>query len=308
MIRLLLTAFLLSLATAGPPRTANAKDLFVNNVVGDDRRDGSSPMVVGTTGGPCRSIRRALQHAQSRDRIILAKTDQPYRESITLQAGQHSGSPTEPFELVGNGAILDGTQPIPLRAWEHVRDHLFRFSPSRLSYQMVYLGDRPAARRVPDREGGLPELQPLQWSLYERQVYFRTEDQKLPSDYPLAASNLTVGITLYDVHDVVIRDLIIQGFQLDGVNAHDNVFSGELRNLNCRGNGRSGVSIGGASRIQLVECLVVDNGSAQLRTEGHCKVELIRCELLDNTAPAVVRDGGQVFVSATPQTAPPTIP
>ena len=34
---------------------------------------------------------------------------------------------------------------------------------------------------------------------------------------------MQVGVTLYEVRHVIVRDLVIQGFQLDGVNAHDGV-------------------------------------------------------------------------------------
>ena len=103
-----------------------ARDVFVNNQTGDDRRDGSSAVVIDGAGGPCRSIRRALQLAQHGDRIILAGTDEPYRESITLQAGRHSGVENRPFEIVGNGAVLDGSQPVPKSAWRHVGDEIYR--------------------------------------------------------------------------------------------------------------------------------------------------------------------------------------
>jgi hypothetical protein len=91
--------------------------------------------------------------------------------------------------------------------------------------------------------------------------------------------------------------LIVQGFQLDGLNAHDSVFHCDLQELTCRGNGRSGIAIGGACRVRAIQCLVGDNGAAQVRTEGRCQAELIDCELLDKTAPGLVKDGGEVFVS-----------
>ena len=93
--------------------SVSARDLFVNNVDGDDLRDGSSPTVTGTRGGPCRTIMRALQLARNGDHVILAQAGQPYRESITLQAEPHSGNPGRPFMIMGNGAILDGSVPVP---------------------------------------------------------------------------------------------------------------------------------------------------------------------------------------------------
>ena len=119
-----------------------------------------------------------------------------------------------------------------------------------------------------------------------------------PDDYRLSHTALTVGLTLYEVRHVVISDLIIQGFQLDGVNAHDGVYQASLMGLTCRGNGRSGISIGGASRVKIDGCLVGNNGEAQVRTEGFSRTEIIATELLDSTAPGLVKDGdgGKVTV------------
>jgi hypothetical protein len=170
-----------------------------------------------------------------------------------------------------------------------------------MSFQMLYLGAKPAKRRAAAGSGARPTLEPLEWCLFDRHIYFRVEPGKLASPYELSYAHLTVGVTMYEARHVVIRDLTVQGFQLDGVNAHDSVFDATLRGLVCRGNGRSGISICGASRVSLVECLVGDNGAAQVRTEGFCRAEIRNCELLENTAPALVREGGQVTVNTVPQ-------
>jgi hypothetical protein len=296
MIRTALTAISVCLFSIWPAPWSMGRDIFVDNVAGDDTRDGSSPEVTGKTGGPCRSIGRALKLVQPRDRVIVAKTDQPYRESFTIQAAKLSGSSQQPFEIIGNGAVLDGTQPVSKNGWEHVQDDVYRFQPPLTSFQVLFLGARPAIRKPTAPGGTRPTLEPLEWCLYDRHVYFRAAENKSPLDYELSYAHLTTGITLYEARYVTIRDLIVQGFQLDGVNAHDNVFDGTLQGLTCRGNGRSGISIGGACRITLEDCLVGDNGTAQVRAEGHCKAELIRCELLENTAPGLVKEGGEVVV------------
>ena len=74
-------------------------------------------------------LTRALDVARKGDRIILVNTGEPYRESVTLQGGRHSGYPDAPFEIVGNGAVLDGVQPVPVDAWTIVEGNLFRFQP-----------------------------------------------------------------------------------------------------------------------------------------------------------------------------------
>ena len=102
---------------------------------------------------------------------------------------------------------------------------------------------------------------------------------------------------IYEVRHVDVSDLVIQGFRRDGVNAHDSAFHTTLLGLTCRGNGRSGVSVGGASRVKVIGCLVGNNGRAQVRTEGFSRTEIVNCDLIDaEHAPATVRQGGQLTI------------
>ncbi len=268
------------------PSAAPARDIYVNNVAGDDRFDGTAPVTQGARMGPCRTLAHALKLADKGDRVILAATSRPYRESVTLQAGRHSGTAEHPFEIVGSGAVLDGSADVPEGIWKHVGDEVYRFSPPRMSFQLLYLDGRPATRvPIGPTDLGMPPLKPLQWCLFQRDVYFRPEGGRTPGSYRLEYCALPVGITMYEVRHVVIRDLIVQGFQLDGINAHDGVFDALLKRVTCRGNARSGISIGGASRVQIDECLVGGNGEAQLRTEGYSHTRLVGSRLLSDTAP-----------------------
>lgn len=294
-----LAALAVGLSAVGP---ALARDLYVNNVTGDDRRDGSQPESDGKLGGPFRTLTRALKAASKADRIIVAATGEPYRESITIQAGNHSGITGRPFTIVGNGAVLDGSQSVPGSVWEHVQGDIFRFLPPRMAHQILYLDGKPAKRVPAERLGPLPPLEPLQWCLVDRHIYFRTENGQVPAAYNLAYAALPVGITVYESRLVEIQNLVVQGFQLDGVNAHDGVFDLALIGLVCRGNGRSGISVGGASRVRIEACLVGSNGEAQLRTEGLSRTRLINSDLVDDdpAAPAVVRESGEVVVEQPP--------
>ncbi|MFW6170590.1 MAG: right-handed parallel beta-helix repeat-containing protein [Planctomycetota bacterium] len=274
-----------------------ARDIYVNNVAGRDRNDGTAAEASTDGTGPYRTITRALRAAQKGDRVVLANTGKPYRESITLQGGKHGGIGHIPFELIGNDAVLDGTRPVPVSAWMHHTGTIFRFRPPKISFQLLYLDGKPAERREVGSLGEIEDLDRLQWCLFKQHVYFRVEDGRLPQTYELSFTDLQVGITLYQVRHVVIRDLVIQGFQLDGVNAHDGVYNVTLSGLNSRGNARSGISIGGASQVRVQACLVGNNGAAQVRAEGACRAHLEGCDLLDNTAPRIVRDGGQVVVN-----------
>lgn len=296
MARFSLFAFLLFLLVSD---ASIGKDIFVDNVAGDDRRDGTTEQSSGRAGGPVRSLRRALDLAVGSDRVVMTDTGEPYRESVTLQAGKHTGVATRPFTIVGNGATLDGSAPVPEDAWIHVEGDVFRFRAPRTNFQILFLDGKPLVRQFVAREAGFPELRPLEWCLFDRHIYFRVEKDKLPRQYELSHTSLPVGITLYEARNIVISDLVVQGFQLDGLNAHDSVFDATLVGLTCRGNGRSGISVGGASRVKIIACLVGDNGAAQVRTEGFSHTDILNCDLVESpNAPAVVRDGGLVSVNA----------
>lgn len=274
--------------------------------------------------GPCRTIAKALRLARASDRIVLADSGEPYRECITLQGAPHSGGPERPFVIVGNGAVLDGSQPVHPDLWEHVADGTYRFQPKRTRHQQLFLNSRPLVRvRVDNNNLTLPRLQPMQWCLFDRHVYlnlkqptkpeeaeFVPEDvlelaktegwRYVPQQYDLSHTHHTVGVTLYDVRNIVVADLTVQGFQLDGINAHDKAFNTQLIGVVCRGNGRSGITVAGASRVKITESLMGNNGEAQLRVEGYCVAEVVDCEILAFSAPAIIRDGGDVSIDGLP--------
>jgi parallel beta-helix repeat protein len=274
-----------------------ARDIFVSNGSGDDLADGRSARNSGAGSGPVRTIARGLQLADKADRLIIENSGKPYHESISLCTGRHSGYRGKPFTIIGNGAVLDGTAAAPREAWQHFEGDLFRFQPRRLAYQQLHLGDRPPVRKRIGKPGeDLPKLEPLDWMLWGPHVYFRVEPGKIPSDYPLRNSALQTGITVYHVRHVRIANLVVQGFALDGVNVHDGVNDCELVDLTCRGNGRTGISIGGSSRVLVENCLVGDNHEAQIRTEGYCHARVQGTEVVDNTAPAYNVAGGRLEV------------
>jgi hypothetical protein len=280
---------------------ALARDIFVNNHGGDDRSIGASETPVAQLG-PVHSIRKALLLAQPGDRILLTNSGEPYREMISLSTGRHSGfSTSQPLVIDGRGAVLDGSAPIAAASWENFFGPVFRFRPPRMSYQQLFLDDRPLVRR--HREPGtaeLPQLEPLEWALVDGWIYFRAADGKLPGDYALACCALQTGITLYHVHDVVIANLTVQGFQLDGINAFDGTRDCRLTQVVARGNGRSGVTASGCAQLEILGSVIGDNGWAQLHVDAVALAAVRNTQLLPNTAPEIVRHGGRVFVDGQP--------
>lgn len=272
-------------------RSLSARELYVNNETGDDRYEGRTPQY-SSGEGPCRSIARALFLAQAGDTVVLAKTAQPYRESVTLQGARHSGNEFRPFRILGNGATLDGREPIRPTAWESARGDVVRFEPARKSLGMLYLNDLPAYPRREAAAAARPErLQPGEGCLFDGWYYFRRGPSRIVSDYTLSATSLPVGITLHDVRNVRIEDLVVQGYQQDGIAAADGVYDATLEGLTLRGNGRAGAAVLGASRVTLASCLAGNNGRAQIWVSGHCWVDVRDCALPSRSAPAVHRDG-----------------
>lgn len=286
---LLITVIVLAL-----PGLAAARDIFVDNVHGDDRKGGQSPTSQGAVGGPCRSITKALWLARPGDRIVVANHGVPYRECLTIQGPRHSGLADYPLHIQGNGATLDGTMSLADAQWEHYAGHIFRTRPARMSYNQLFLDGEPLVRRRP-AVGNPAQLAPRQWALHEGWLYFHCERDRLPQSYDLACCLHPAGITLYNVHDVIVENLVVRGYYLDGVNAHDTTTRTDLIGLVCQHNGRSGISIGGASRVRIDTCTAAGNGAAQVRTEGYSITQLIDNRFDPATAPALVREGGRIL-------------
>jgi hypothetical protein len=145
-----------------------------------------------------------------------------------------------------------------------------------------------------------PKLQPRQWCLLEGQIYFCVEPTKLPGDYKLACCHEQTGVTMFHVDRVVIADLTVQGFQLDGINLHNSARNVSLLGVTCRGNGRSGVTVGGASSAEIEASLLCDNGHAQLLTLPCSETRLRGTHLPSITAPGWIDQGGRVLVDGKP--------
>lgn len=244
------------------------RDIYIDNQAGDDLFAGLRP-TSGAADGPVRTISQGLRRVKAGDRLVIANTGVAYNEAIALVGARHSGYPDAPFVVEGNGAVIDGRAPVPRYMWESAGDALFRFQPLRQAYGVLYLGDRPAKfRSAATGDHRPPKLEPLEWTLADGYVWFRAAPTKLVDDYRLSYSAAGVGVTLYRVRDVVIRNLIVQGFQLDGLNAHDGVRDCRLINIISRGNGRSGAAVANSSVVMIEDCLLGDNLATQLWTEG----------------------------------------
>lgn len=297
IIPILTIALGISLAIEGmSPTTAAARDIFVNNFAGDNAADGRMAELDPAANGPVQTIDRALRIAGPSDRIVLINTGTPYRDSISLVGKNCSGTKEEPFTIIGNGVTLDGTKSVPKRAWEPYQGDVFRFQPPRAGFQFLYQKGKPVSRaKITGKQ--LPKLDPGQWCLFGPYIYFRVEKDRLPSDYDLAYTQLSTGITLMYVRNVLIQDVTVQGFRLDGISAINNAQGVQLLRIVARGNGRAGISVGNVSKTVIKDSLIGDNGKAQVLTLPRSETQVIDTQILANTAPAFDRKGGKLTVT-----------
>lgn len=277
---------------------AAARDIFVHNQAGDDRSNGSTAEQIDEKLGPVRTIRRAVQIAQKCDRIVVANTGVPYRECITLQGGRNSGLPGVPFILEGNGAVLDGSRKLSFSDWHPVGKDLFGYYPKKITYTRLYLDGKPAEQvPVPADAKSLPKLEPKQWARFGGVVYFRVEPTKMIDDYDLSASQHDVGVTLYQVEHVIVANFVVQGYRLDGFNAADNMRDALVEGVVSRGNGRSGLTVAGSSRLTVAGSVLGDNAEAQLRVEGHSITKVEETKLLGDEAKQVFQESSTARLS-----------
>lgn len=295
MLRSVLTAFALLACSS----LTQAATLYVNNQSGNDRfNNGRAERLVGEGLGPLRTLARAAKMATSSDTIVLVDTGVPYRESVTLFGKKNSGLDGLPFILDGGGATLDGSDPVPGDVWQAVSDDVFRFRPQHMAHQQLFNDGKPVLRRpVPRDATHLPKLKPLEWALHGGYIYFCVEETKIPKDYDLTYAVRRVGLTMMYVRHVIVKDLVVQGYQLDGISLHNSARECTLLGVVARGNGRSGIAVGGASRVSINESVIGHNGKSQIRMEPGSYARVFDSDVFEWTAPKWDIRGGRLIVN-----------
>jgi hypothetical protein len=109
---------------------------------------------------------------------------------------------------------------------------------------------------------------------------------------------MPTGITLYQVDQVVIRNLTVRGFRADGVAAAAGARNVVLDNVTCTANGQNGVSVGGGAQVEIESCKLAGNGRSQLLTLANSETHLLASELAGDTARGWVDEGGRTYLGS----------
>ncbi|MDR2345333.1 MAG: hypothetical protein LBE18_04635 [Planctomycetaceae bacterium] len=266
------------------------RDIFVNSSVGDDINSGLNERDNGTQNGPVRTIRQGLKLSRAGDRLIL-DASKPYKESITLSGKNISSRNSEnAFIIEGRGAILDGTEPIPMDVWKFYKDDIFRFQLTLADVNVTYfhiLKDNKPIKRIHAASDAthLPNLEIESWCLFRGYIYFRTNGKKSPmfaEDYDLSYSERKTGISIIQANNIKIHDLTVQGYQLDGIAAVNGAMNIILDDVTCCKNGRSGLAVGGGSSVAAGYSNFVDNCTTQVLLLQYAKYIFHKCYIPKN--------------------------
>ena len=165
-----------------------------------------------------------------------------------------SGTTDESFRIVGNGAVLSGAHAVPETGWQKAGDDLWSLKPWRKGNYMLVLFGTELTELRPNGGSQWKELPPLevhQWCSFKGQIYYRSPEREEPHNKPFGFAGEECGISIYGARQVVIEDLTVQHFRLDGISVPDLAKNIELRNVKLVENGRAGLRIGGSAVVTI---------------------------------------------------------
>jgi hypothetical protein len=263
-MRRLLVLICLSAVCWTCPASLSAKDIFVDNLLGDDRFDGVVDHPVDAESGPVRSLHRAMLLAKYGDRIVLTRAGAVYFDSLSLTGGRHSGSTIRPFTIIGNGATLSGLRTVPTTGWRKVGPDLWKLTFIRKGFYRLARDGKPLPEtRVESGINPLESLAAGAWTAWRGDVYFRADGDE-PSNQTFSYAAEQTGLSLYDVENVRIVDLTLRDFRFDGVRAQNMCRGVTLENVHCIDNGRAGIAVSGSSHVEILGGKSADNGRHQV--------------------------------------------
>ena len=271
-----------------------AAELEVDNLRGSDKQ---SPQRGEQTRSPYRTIQRAVDHATIGDTISIRNTGEPYRECVSINSNHLLGTAGFPLIIDGNDVTLDGTKPLGALDWSANGRDLFELNVRSPGYVIILArSDQPMPENL-GHVADLSTLQPLQYARNSGSIYFRARAGDVPQTYGLRVGVEQTALTLYDVSNIVIRNLNVTGYRLDGINCHDLVTDVRFENIVVEKNGRSGISVGGASQVVFQNGKLQHNGQSQARAEGRGRLELISVTIEPDNAKSIDQAGGRVVES-----------
>ncbi len=253
-----------------------AATIYVDNLHGDDALDGKASRTLTHVTGPVKTVQRGLRLLTNGGRLVIANHGIPYGGTMAMSGSRHSGRPLGPVEIIGNGAVVDGSHPVPARAWKSLGHRLWKMTPFRKAHYQLILNDQPVPEhKIPADAGTLPDIPDGHWAAWRGSIYYRATAETHPEVSPFAFAYHDMGLSLVDVHNVFVTDLTFRHFRIDGINAHDRCTNVILDNVTSVGNGRTGLSVGGSSEVTAKQSTFDSNrkDSVQITEQGALELQ-----------------------------------
>lgn len=227
--------------------SAALADVFVDHENGSDENDGSVAVAAGDARGPVATLRHALEIRKPADRIVLRKTNAPYRESIVLTG--LGGEPGQSLVIEGNGAVLDGLTTSKPDEWREEPDGSISVDWG-ADWGFCVVADGKLAERAESRESMKPG-QSFGDYVNHRGYYLPAAGQstqrtrlELPRGY--------CGVSIWDASHITIRNLTCQFFWNDGFNIQGDAQDIRFESVVGRFNGDEGISAHGTADVTVV--------------------------------------------------------
>ncbi len=203
---------------------AGAEVYRVDGINGSDDSDGIT--------APFKTIARAVQTLSTSDTLVIARMDEPYRESLPLRVG---GTAQQPLIVEGGGATLSGSDLAPKTGWQQAGETFSLAQPREVKFLFG-----PEVRYEKGKSAA--ELEPEQWWWEEGKLYFRPAQGKTSADYDLEMSVRISGVLTSGAGQIIVRNLTCEHFWNDGFNIHGGSAPMWFENIRGVWNGDEGFS------------------------------------------------------------------
>ncbi len=241
-------------------RNSATKEIYVNNILGSDKYDGTSSKPTGSTHGPVATMGKAVSLLKTSDRMIIANTGKPYRDSIHLF--KQSGTPEKPTMIEGNGAIMEGLETVQPSEWRVEPDGLLSLPWGNwLSFAVWVDGRIPAHRVDVTARPSINDIAPGTgvFSSDEMRAYFRLPEGKRLQDLHLEVPKRLNGVTIHESSYVTIRNLHVRFYADDGFNEAGECYGLVFENIEASYNGEQGMSAHNAVSATVFNAYFHDN-------------------------------------------------
>jgi len=267
-------ASLLALLILSMNASTPASTIYVDSRTGDDQFNGYSRTATGLKGGPVATMQRGLSLLKPGDRLEFINNGTPYYGSLSLYGTEDSGTDVTPLQIIGNGSTISGARPIPRDAWQEVRGDVYRITPIRKGHYQLVLDGNAVPQTLQNWDiDEMPMPANGECIVWRGAIYYSPPAASPIGVLSLMLASSETGLSLINVRNVIVKDVIFEHFRVDGVHLHSRCEGIMLDNVTCRQNGRAGFVINGSSQALLKGSTTIENRGPALMVHELAEAE-----------------------------------